>query len=109
MQPLTGYDSASANIKTNLTELQVLGQLWDSDIILNAFDNVSLNTTTANSGNLIGNRVFYANDYAVCNSWDSWDSKSRKTPLTCFSGATGTWLCHNSSDVLQAYPEYRMH
>ncbi|KAI0639371.1 polysaccharide lyase family 8 protein [Trametes polyzona] len=56
---------ASANIKTNLTELQVLGQLWGSDKISNAFNNLSLNTSTANSGNLVGNRVFYANDYAV--------------------------------------------
>ena len=58
-------NSADANIKTNLTQLQVLGQEWGSDIILDAFNNLSLNTTTANSGNLVGNRVFYANDYAV--------------------------------------------
>ncbi|KAL7285291.1 hypothetical protein ACG7TL_000386 [Trametes sanguinea] len=56
---------ASASIKTNLTQLQVLGQEWGSDVILNAFNNLSLNTTTANSGNLVGNRIFYANDYAV--------------------------------------------
>ncbi|KAI0365219.1 polysaccharide lyase family 8 protein [Pilatotrama ljubarskyi] len=58
-------DHASASIKTNLTQLQVLGQEWGSDIILNVFNNLSVNTTTANSGNLVGNRVFYANDYAV--------------------------------------------
>ncbi|KAI0662797.1 polysaccharide lyase family 8 protein [Cubamyces menziesii] len=56
---------ADESIKTNLTQLQVLGQEWGSDVILNAFNNLSLNTTTANSGNLVGNRVFYANDYAV--------------------------------------------
>ncbi|KAI0361658.1 polysaccharide lyase family 8 protein [Trametes cingulata] len=56
---------SSASIKTNLTQLQVLGQEWGSDVILNVFNNLSLNTTTANSGNLVGNRVFYANDYAV--------------------------------------------
>ncbi|KAI8995601.1 polysaccharide lyase family 8 protein [Trametes punicea] len=55
----------TANIKTNLTQLQVLAQEWGSDIILNVFNNLSLNTTTANSGNITGNRVFYANDYAV--------------------------------------------
>ncbi|KAI0825161.1 polysaccharide lyase family 8 protein [Trametes gibbosa] len=56
---------ASASIKTNLTQLQVLGQEWGSDVIQDAFNNLSLNTTTANSGNLVGNRVFFANDYAV--------------------------------------------
>ncbi|KAI0651820.1 polysaccharide lyase family 8 protein [Trametes meyenii] len=56
---------SSASIKTNLTQLQALGQEWGSDTILDVFNNLSLNTTTANSGNLIGNRVFFANDYAV--------------------------------------------
>ncbi|KAI0778155.1 polysaccharide lyase family 8 protein [Trametes elegans] len=56
---------ASSSIKTNLTQLQVLGQEWGSDIITDVFNNLSLNTTTANSGDLVGNRVFYANDYAV--------------------------------------------
>ncbi|RPD82583.1 polysaccharide lyase family 8 protein [Lentinus tigrinus ALCF2SS1-7] len=58
-------DHSDADIKTNLTQIQVLGQLWDSDTLLDVFDNLSLNTTTSNSGNLVGNRVFYANDYAV--------------------------------------------
>ena len=39
--------------------------MWNSQTVLNAFNSLSLNTTTANSGNLIGNRVFYANDYFV--------------------------------------------
>lgn len=57
--------SADANIKTNVTQIQVLGQLWNSDTLLDVFNNLSLNTTSSNSGNLVGNRVFYANDYAV--------------------------------------------
>ncbi|KAH9849787.1 polysaccharide lyase family 8 protein [Lenzites betulinus] len=58
-------DHASSDIKTNLTQLQVLGQEWGSDVIQDVFNNLSLNTTTANSGNLVGNRVFFANDFAV--------------------------------------------
>ncbi|OJT12944.1 Chondroitinase-AC [Trametes pubescens] len=56
---------ASSSINTNLTQLQVLGQEWGSDVLTDVFNNLSLNTTTANSGNLVGNRVFFANDYAV--------------------------------------------
>ncbi|KAH9944408.1 polysaccharide lyase family 8 protein [Epithele typhae] len=56
---------ASANIKTNLTQIQVIGELWDSDVFSDVFNNLNLNTTTANSGNLMGSRVFFANDYFV--------------------------------------------
>ncbi|OBZ79153.1 Chondroitinase-AC [Grifola frondosa] len=56
---------ASSSINTNLTQLQVLGQEWGSDILTNVFDDLSLNTTDANSGNLTGNRMFYANDFMV--------------------------------------------
>ncbi|KAI0757019.1 polysaccharide lyase family 8 protein [Daedaleopsis nitida] len=56
---------ADADINTNLTQLQVIGQSFNSDVISNAFTSLSLNTTTANSGNIVGNRIFYANDYAV--------------------------------------------
>ncbi|TBU65040.1 polysaccharide lyase family 8 protein [Dichomitus squalens] len=56
---------ADSSINTNLTQLQVIGQIWNSDTVLDVFNNLSLNTTTANSGNLVGSRVFYANDYFV--------------------------------------------
>ncbi|KAI0741691.1 polysaccharide lyase family 8 protein [Daedaleopsis nitida] len=58
-------DHASSGIKTNLTQLQVLGELWKSDVISSAYEMLSTNTTSANSGNIIGNRIFYANDYVV--------------------------------------------
>ncbi|KAI1797852.1 polysaccharide lyase family 8 protein [Ganoderma leucocontextum] len=56
---------ASSGIKTNLTQVQTLGGLWNSSTLQNVYDNLSMNTTSANSGNLTGNRMFYANDYAV--------------------------------------------
>ncbi|KAI0735198.1 polysaccharide lyase family 8 protein [Earliella scabrosa] len=56
---------ASANIKMNLTQLQVLGNLWDSDVLLEVFDTLSRESDSANSGDLVGNRMFYANDFAV--------------------------------------------
>lgn len=49
----------------NLTQLQVLGNLWNSDVLLEVFDTLSRESDSANSGDLVGNRMFYANDFAV--------------------------------------------
>ncbi|KAA1468236.1 polysaccharide lyase family 8 protein [Dentipellis sp. KUC8613] len=58
-------NQATENTKTNLTQLQVLGQEWNSAPLTQAFNDLSLATTTANAGALLGNRMFYANDYMV--------------------------------------------
>ncbi|KAI0067696.1 polysaccharide lyase family 8 protein [Artomyces pyxidatus] len=58
-------DQATENLKTNLTQLQVLGQEWNSATLTNAFSLLSLNTSDANSGALDGNMMFYTNDYMV--------------------------------------------
>ncbi|KAG6906113.1 hypothetical protein DXG01_015861 [Tephrocybe rancida] len=55
----------TANLRMNLTQIQVLGQKWNSPAISQIFDNLALNTTDANAGALEGNRMFYANDYMV--------------------------------------------
>lgn len=57
--------SASSGVKTNLTQVQNLGNLWNSSTLQSVYANLTMNTTSANSGNLTGNRVFYSNDYAV--------------------------------------------
>lgn len=59
------FSRATENLKTNLTQMQVIGQLWDSPEITNAFNTLSVNSTTANIGSFNGNRMFYANDYMV--------------------------------------------
>lgn len=43
----------------------MLGQLWNSPDITSVFNDMSLVTNNANAGNLIGNRMFFANDYMV--------------------------------------------
>ncbi|KAI0043192.1 polysaccharide lyase family 8 protein [Auriscalpium vulgare] len=58
-------DQATENLKTNLTQLQALGQEWDSAALNEAFALLSLNTSDANSGNLEGNKMFFDNDYMV--------------------------------------------
>jgi hypothetical protein len=58
-------DRATANLKINLTQIQVLGQQWNSADISQVYNNLTSDTTNANSGSLTGNRMFYANDYMV--------------------------------------------
>jgi hypothetical protein len=57
---------ATGSIKTNLTDVLDLGKQWSSDTLVAFANSLSENTTHANAGNLIGNRMFYANDYMVC-------------------------------------------
>ena len=62
---LTFHPSASSGIKTNLTNVRNLGNSWNSSTLQNVYANLTMNTTSANSGNLTGNRIYYSNDYAV--------------------------------------------
>ncbi|KAJ7146741.1 polysaccharide lyase family 8 protein [Mycena epipterygia] len=63
-QPISDNDDA-ATLELNLTQIQVLGQLWESDSITNLFNDLSATGSTVNPGSLVGNRMFYANDYMV--------------------------------------------
>ncbi|KZV71320.1 polysaccharide lyase family 8 protein [Peniophora sp. CONT] len=58
-------NQATENLKINLTDLQSLGNAWGSAPLQQAYQDLSVDTDDANSGNLRGNRIFYANDYAV--------------------------------------------
>ncbi|KAI5124661.1 hypothetical protein M0805_004269 [Coniferiporia weirii] len=58
-------NQATASIKINLTEFQVLGETWGSSSLIDAFNNLSQDSTDANVGLLNGIRVFYDNDYMV--------------------------------------------
>ena len=58
-------NQATENLKINLTQLQSLGDSWGSAPLQQAFQELNAATDDANSGNIQGNRIFYANDYAV--------------------------------------------
>ncbi|VDB99673.1 unnamed protein product [Peniophora sp. CBMAI 1063] len=58
-------NQATENLKINLTQLQSLGNSWGSAPLLKAFQELNAASDDANSGNIQGNRIFYANDYAV--------------------------------------------
>ncbi|KAJ7788461.1 polysaccharide lyase family 8 protein [Mycena olivaceomarginata] len=61
---LNGWCS-TGSILLNLTKIGVLGEEWGSDTLKNFSTSLSQNATTANAGNLQGNRMFFDNDYMV--------------------------------------------
>ncbi|KAJ6524244.1 polysaccharide lyase family 8 protein [Mycena vulgaris] len=62
-QPVS-TNNVAAKLEVNLTQIQVLGQLWGSSDITDIFNDLST-STGVNPGSLVGNRMFYANDYMV--------------------------------------------
>ncbi|KAL5534202.1 hypothetical protein ACEPAG_664 [Sanghuangporus baumii] len=58
-------DQATASIKMNITEIAALGDLWESSTLLDVYDKLEENSTTANVGSINGNRMFYSNDYML--------------------------------------------
>lgn len=56
---------ATTGLNINITEIQNLGQLWNSASMINVYDALMKPTNDANAGALIGNRNFYNNDYMV--------------------------------------------
>ncbi|KAG6911940.1 hypothetical protein DXG01_000188 [Tephrocybe rancida] len=85
-------NQATASLKMNLTQIQILGETWKSSDISEIYDNLSLNTTDANAGALEGNRMFYANDYMVQRG------NGYVTTLRMFSKRTQNTECTNSQN-----------
>nr|VWO96501.1 Hyaluronate lyase (EC (Hyaluronidase) (HYase) [Ganoderma boninense] len=54
---------ATASLDMNISQIQQLGQLWGSEIIQSVAESFAANSSTANAGDINGNRMFYANDY----------------------------------------------
>ncbi|KAJ7651176.1 polysaccharide lyase family 8 protein [Roridomyces roridus] len=55
----------AADTEFNLTQIQVLGQLWQSQDITDFYDALTTDSTSVNPGSLVGNHMFYTNDYMV--------------------------------------------
>ncbi|KAJ7688180.1 chondroitin AC/alginate lyase [Mycena rosella] len=60
--PTADFTQATGSIQLSLTKINALGQEWGSDTLEN-FSTLSTTGTTANAGELTGNRMFYNNDY----------------------------------------------
>ena len=56
---------ATGSLNINLTEIQQLGELWNSTTLNAVYNALVKRTKNANAGYLKGTRVFYANDYMV--------------------------------------------
>lgn len=69
--PLTLYTlslrRATANLKLNLTLVQQLGDMWGASAITDAMYCLLKSDTyaNANANELVGNRMFWSNDYMV--------------------------------------------
>ncbi|THH13551.1 hypothetical protein EW146_g6685 [Bondarzewia mesenterica] len=56
---------AIGSLNINLTEIEQLGQLWNSTTMIKVYNGLIKSTKDANAGHLNGNRNFYNNDYMV--------------------------------------------
>ncbi|EKM61018.1 polysaccharide lyase family 8 protein [Phanerochaete carnosa HHB-10118-sp] len=56
---------ATGSININITEVQQLGEEWDSDTLITVYGRLASPSNDANVGELTGNRMFFANDYMV--------------------------------------------
>lgn len=56
---------ATGSIRFNITELIVLGDLWNSDTLVNVGNSLNDTVNDANVGEIQGNKMFYTNDYMV--------------------------------------------
>ncbi|KAG5641787.1 hypothetical protein DXG03_004191 [Asterophora parasitica] len=56
---------ATASINVNLSQVQQLGQLWNSNPLISFATSLSAAAPNANAGGLTGQKVFFNNDYVV--------------------------------------------
>lgn len=91
--PVTDHQ-ATGSINLNVSDVQVLGQLWQSGTLLNVSDSLNTNTSSANVGDLRGNRMFFNNDYMVNRG------PGYLTTVKMFSTRTKNGECLNSQNPL---------
>ncbi|TFY81579.1 hypothetical protein EWM64_g2433 [Hericium alpestre] len=85
---------ATGSLNLNLTEIQELGQLWQSSTMIDVYNRLISPGSTANAGSLNGNRIFYSNDYMVQRG------KGYVTTLKMYSSRTKNTECTNSQNPL---------
>lgn len=84
---------ATASININISQIEELGQLWNSDVLESVYQSLNENTTDADSGKIVGNRMFYANDYMVQRG------SGYVSTLRMYSSRTDNSECLNSQNV----------
>ncbi|GJJ11951.1 hypothetical protein Clacol_006189 [Clathrus columnatus] len=83
---------ATANLKLNLDDLQRLAALWDASDLVIDYEKLQNSTTSANVGNILGNRMFWNNDYMVHRG------PNYVTTLRFYSTRTHNTECLNSQN-----------
>ncbi|KAL5518907.1 hypothetical protein ACEPAH_590 [Sanghuangporus vaninii] len=58
-------EQATSSIQMNITKIAALADLWESSTLLDVYDKLEENSTTANVGSIDGNHMFYSNDYML--------------------------------------------
>lgn len=100
---------ATGSIKINITEIQELGELWDSDILQSVAQSLAQGSEDANAGSITGNRMFYANDYMVSIILGRRAAQFDDNRGPCNAGSARFWVRDNPQDVLQENQEWRVH
>ncbi|KAI9445284.1 polysaccharide lyase family 8 protein [Lactarius indigo] len=85
---------ATGSLNLNLSEILQLGELWGSDTMIDVYNNLVEPTQDANSGRIVGNRMFYNNDYMVQRG------KGYVSTLKMYSTRTKNTECVNSQNPL---------
>ncbi|QRW05711.1 polysaccharide lyase family 8 protein [Ceratobasidium sp. AG-Ba] len=84
---------ATSSLKINLTQVQTLGNAWnEEELIRFGTDLADPKPKTANSGRLVGNRMFWNSDYMVHRT------KNTVTTVRMLSTRTATSECVNSQN-----------
>ncbi|KAI1790344.1 polysaccharide lyase family 8 protein [Ganoderma leucocontextum] len=85
---------ATASLDMNVSQIQEIGGLWGSETIESVAESFAVNSSTANAGDINGNRMFYANDYMVQRG------PGYVTTLRMYSNRTTNTECVNSQNPL---------
>ena len=91
----------------NISQIQQLGDLWGSGTMESVAESFAVNSSTANAGDINGNRMFYANDYMVSYSRIHYIMMFVLTPKR-LTGATRSGVRDYTADVLESHHKYGM-
>ncbi|OBZ79152.1 Chondroitinase-AC [Grifola frondosa] len=83
---------ATGSTNINFTQIQQLGTEWSSTNLTSIYNDLINNSTSANVGNIIGNRMFFDNDYMVHRG------SGYVTTLRMYSSRTQNTECVNAQN-----------
>ena len=94
---------ATSGLNLNLSKILQVGKLWGSTSMIQAYNNFVELTNDANAGNLVGNRIFYNNDYMVC-----WNTNRQSIWCDASLGSARSGLRLHAENVFNTDAEHRM-